>query len=43
MDGNDAVRKLERDDFDLILMDNYMPNASGPEAAKTNRWPHCVR
>ncbi|WP_439143574.1 ATP-binding protein [Planktotalea sp.] len=37
IDGNDAVQKIESGDFDLILMDNYMPNASGPEAAKRIR------
>jgi CheY-like chemotaxis protein len=37
VDGNDAFRLFEQEDFDLILMDNYMPVASRPAAAKLIR------
>ncbi|WP_439139336.1 response regulator [Planktotalea sp.] len=37
VEGNDAFRLFEQEDFDLILMDNCMPVASRPAAAKRIR------
>jgi DNA-binding NtrC family response regulator len=42
-DGKEAIRVMEQDPFDVILLDLRMPDLDGMSVLKTikNRWPDC--